>query len=151
PVRKRYKRKKAGERVPIKVTTVRVDAPQSAPWFRGELPWGFILILLVVLAYLPALRAGFVWDDATILTANPCIIGPLGFKEIWTTSAANICPLTLTTFWAEHALWGLTPLPYHLVNIVMHGLSAVFLWRVLRILRVHGAWLAAALWAIHPV
>ena len=42
-----------------------------------------------------------------VLTANPCIVGPLGLKEIWTTSAADICPLTLTTFWVEHALWGL--------------------------------------------
>jgi tetratricopeptide (TPR) repeat protein len=72
-------------------------------------------------------------------------------KEIWTTSAAHICPLTLTTFWTEHALWGLNPLPYHLVNVLLHGLSAVMLWRVLRSFRVRGAWLGAALWALHPV
>jgi tetratricopeptide (TPR) repeat protein len=72
-------------------------------------------------------------------------------KEIWSTPAADICPLTLTTFWAEHAVWGLNPLPYHLVNVLMHGLSAVLLWRVLRSLRVQGAWLGAALWALHPV
>ena len=86
-----------------------------------------------------------------ILTANPCIVGPLGLKEIWTTSAADICPLVLTTFWVEHALWGLAPLPYHLVNVLMHGACAVLLWRVLRSLRVQGAWLGAALWALHPV
>ena len=57
-----------------------------------------------------------------IVTANPVIIGPLGLKEIWTTSAADICPLTFTTFWVEHALWGLAPLPYHLVN-VLHARS----------------------------
>src|SRR5208282_544874 len=71
--------------------------------------------------------------------------------EIWTTSAADICPLVLTTFWVEHALWELAPLPYHLVNVVMHGACAVLLWRVLRSLRVQGAWLGAALWALHPV
>jgi hypothetical protein len=83
-------------------------------WF-----WGLILILSVILAYTPIWKAGFVWDDEGILTANPCIVGPLGLKEIWTTSAADICPLTITTFWSEHALWGLAPLPYHLVNALL--------------------------------
>jgi tetratricopeptide (TPR) repeat protein len=110
-----------------------------------------MLILFVIVAYTPVWKAGFVWDDQAILTANPCIVGPLGLKEIWTTSAADICPLTLTTFWAEHSLWGLNPLPYHLVNVLLHGLSAVVLWRVLRSLRIQAAWLGAALWALHPV
>ena len=74
-----------------------------------------------------------------------------GWKNIWTTKAADISPLTFTTFWVEHALWGLAPLPYHLVNVLLHGACAVLLWRVLRSLRVPGAWLGAALWALHPV
>jgi tetratricopeptide (TPR) repeat protein len=118
---------------------------------RRDWLWGLILILFVVLAFTPVWKAEFVWDDESILTANPCIIGPLGLKEIWTTSAADICPLTLTTFWTEHALWGLNPRPYHLANILLHGACAILLWRVLRNLRVQGAWLGAALWALHPV
>jgi Tfp pilus assembly protein PilF len=110
-----------------------------------------MLFAAVVLAYQPAWSAGFVWDDDSLLRSNPCIIGPLGLKQIWTTPAADICPLTLTTLWGEHALWGLRPLPYHLVNIFLHGGCAVALWRVLRGLRVPGAWLGAALWALHPV
>jgi protein O-mannosyl-transferase len=113
--------------------------------------WGLILILSVILTYTPVWKAGFVWDDETILTANPCIVGPLGLKEIWTTRAADICPLTLTTYWVEHALWGVSALPYHLVNVLLHGACAVLLWEVLRSLRVPGAWLGAALWALHPV
>ena len=108
-------------------------------------------MLFIILTYMPVWQAGFIWDDDVVLTANPCIVGPLGLKEIWTTSAADICPLVLTTFWVEHALWGLGPLPYHLVNVLMHGACAVLLWRVLRGLRVQGAWLGAALWALHPV
>jgi len=112
---------------------------------------GLILLLAVILAYQPVWHAGFIWDDDDHVTANPCIIGPLGLKEIWTTSAAKYYPLVLTTFWVEHALWGLAPLPYHLVNVLLHGICAILLWQVLRSLRVRGAWLGAALWALHPV
>jgi tetratricopeptide (TPR) repeat protein len=108
-------------------------------------------MLGVILVYSPVWWAGYVWDDHSHLTANPCIVGPLGLKEIWTTQRASICPLVFTTFWAEHKLWNLTPLPYHLVNIFFHAACAIFLWRLLRCLQVPGAWLGAALWALHPV
>jgi len=130
-------------------TCVGIQSAPSRPspdWF-----WGLILLLCVVLTYTPVWHAGFIWDDDAHLTANPCIIGPLGLKEIWTTSAADICPFTFTTFWLEHALWGLAPLPYHIVNVLMHGACAVLLWQILRSLLVRGAWLGAALWALHPV
>lgn len=117
----------------------------------AEWRWGTALLLAVFVVYLPVWRAGFLWDDDLVLTANPCIVGPLGLWEIWTTQAADICPLTLTTFWFEHKLWGLAPLPYHLVNVLQHGLAAIVLWWVLKRLVVPGAWLGAALWALHPV
>ena len=139
----------SGRSTPVTTKNAGVQGPPA--WFRRDWFWGLLLILLVLLAYTPVWNAGFVWDDGVMLTANPCIVGPLGLKEIWTTSAADICPLVITTFWVEHALWGLAPLPYHLANIVMHGACAVALWRVLRSLRVPGAWLGAALWALHPV
>ncbi len=112
---------------------------------------GGLIVLLVFLAYLPALRGGFIWDDDAHLTANPCIVGPFGFKGIWTSSAATYYPLVLTSFWVQHAIWGLNPMPYHLVNIAMHAACAVLTWLVLRSLKVRGAWFGAALWALHPV
>jgi tetratricopeptide (TPR) repeat protein len=120
-------------------------------WFSRDQLWGLVLVLAVVLTYVPVWQAGFIWDDDKLITANPCIAGPLGLKEIWTTAAADICPLTITTFWVEHALWGVAPLPYHLVTVFMHALCAVLLWRVLRSLQAPGAWLGAALWALHPL
>ena len=137
--------------VSTKATTTSVGVQVPPSWFRRDWLWGLILILFVILAYTPVWYARFVWDDYGYLTANPCIVGPLGLKEIWTTSAADICPLVFTTFLVEHALWGLNPLQYHLVNVLMHGACAVLLWRVLGSLRVQGAWLGAALWALHPV
>lgn len=120
-------------------------------WARADWFYATALVVAVVLAYLPVWHAGFIWDDEAHVTANPCIVGPLGLWEIWTSPAANYFPLVLTNFWVQHALWGLNPLPYHLVNVAFHAAGAVLLWRVLRRLRIPGAALGAALWALHPV
>jgi len=102
-------------------------------------------------AYAQVFRAGFIWDDESHLTRNPCVIGPLGLKEIWTSAQAVYYPLVLTSFWLLHKFVGLNPLPYHVLNVLLHGASAIMLWRVLKLLKVKGAWLGAALWALHPV
>jgi tetratricopeptide (TPR) repeat protein len=133
------------------ISATAAGRPSPVSLLPRDVLWGMLLLAAVFLAYQPVWRAGYIWDDPMLLTANPCIVGPLGLKEVWTTAAADICPLTITTLWAEHALWGLTPLPFHLVNVVLHAACAIVLWRVLRILRVPGAWLGAALWALHPV
>ena len=112
---------------------------------------GVLLFAAVVAVYAGTLAHGFIWDDDLHVFANPTIIGPLGLKEIWTTAAANYFPLVLTNFWVQHALWGLAPAGYHAVTIGCHALNALLLWQVLLALRVPGAWLGAALWALHPV
>jgi protein O-mannosyl-transferase len=117
----------------------------------ASLAAGATLAAAVLLVYLPALRAGFIWDDDDQLTKNACVVGPPGFKGIWTTSSAVYYPLVLTSFWLQHALWGLRPLPYHLVNVAMHAACAILLWRILRRLNVFGTWLGAVLWALQPV
>ncbi len=123
-----------------------VRFPQRRDWF-----WALLLIALVFIAYVQALHAGFIWDDESHLTRNPCVIGPLGLKEIWTSTQAVYYPLVLTVFWALHKFVGLNPLPYHALNVLFHAASAILLWRVLKILQVRGAWLGAAFWALHPV
>ena len=115
-------------------------------WFRA-----LVLVALVFIAYTRVFQAGFIWDDESHLTRNPCVVGPLGLKEIWTTTQAVYYPLVLTTFWALHKFVGLNPLSYHALNVSLHVVSAILLWRVLRLLEVRGAWLGAALWALHPV
>jgi len=148
---KRSRRKKTGGEISAKVATAGAGAQQELAWLNCDGLWAFLLLLAVFATYSPVWWAGFVWDDSPLITNNPVIVGPLGLKEIWSTSAADICPLTLTTFWVEHKLWGLAPLPYHLANVFLHGTCAVLLWRVLRRLQIPGAWLGAALWALNPV
>src|SRR5277367_3352339 len=137
---KRSKKRKAGS---IEASSKNPEVISSSDWLGG-----LILLLVVVAFYVPVWSAGYIWDDDSHLTANPCIIGPLGLKEIWTTSAGHFFPLALTTFWFEHALWGLAPLPYHLMNVFQQAACAVVLWRVLRQLQIPGAWLGAALWTL---
>ncbi len=118
---------------------------------RREWIWGLALFFAVIVAYIPAYFAGFIWDDGMVATQNPAFFSGNGLWTIWTTKAADLCPLTLTTFWIEHALWRESPAPYHVVTVIMHAGAAVVLWRVLRRLQIPGAWFGAALWALHPV
>jgi protein O-mannosyl-transferase len=109
------------------------------------------LVLAIVLAYQPTWRAEFIWDDDAHLTAHPCIVGPLGFKEIWTNLKSGYFPLVLTQWWLVHKVFGLNPLVYHLIGVAFHVACTLLLWAVLRRLRVPGAPLGAALWGLHPV
>jgi tetratricopeptide (TPR) repeat protein len=110
------------------------------------------LVFLTSIAYLPALRNGFIWDDEDHFTQNLAITGPQGLQRIWSTlSVSRYYPLTLTTFWVQRRLWGLNPLPYHAVNIILQGINTALLFVLLRMLNVRAAWAAAALWAVHPV
>ena len=112
------------------------------------------LILLVVtcLAYIPALRGGFVWDDAELITNNPMVRSENGLSGFWfTTEAIDYYPLTSTVFWLEWRLWAGHPFGFHLVNVLLHAANAVLVWLILRRLRIPGAWLAGLLFAIHPV
>jgi tetratricopeptide (TPR) repeat protein len=114
---------------------------------------GGLIVLLVVLAYLPALHGGFIWDDDVYVTNNPLLTAPDGLRRIWFTmdSPSQYFPLTYTVFRLERSLWGLNPAGYHWVNILLHAINAVLVWRLLKRLSVPGAWLAAAIFALHPV
>ena len=62
-----------------------------------------------------------------------------------------IYPLVYSVYWVEHRLWGDGPLGFHLLYIILQIFSAILLLKVLRRLEVPGAWLATAIFALHPV
>src|SRR5438309_985137 len=110
------------------------------------------IVAAVALVYLPALHAGFVWDDEQLVTGNPLLRNFGGLVEIWSGGrTADYFPITNTVFWIEHHLFGDNAAGYHAVNILLQGADAVLVWLVLRRLKVPGAWLAGLIFGIHPV
>ncbi len=119
---------------------------------RSRILLGACLVLAAVLCYIPAMRAGFVWDDDLLVTENPLVKGADSLPYVWASAAAtDYTPLTTTAFWLQWRLWRDNATGYHLVNILLHALSALLLWRVLARLAIPGAWLGALLFAVHPV
>jgi tetratricopeptide (TPR) repeat protein len=120
---------------------------------KSSLPAAVAIVFLVFLAYFPVFSAGFIWDDDDHVTNNETLRSAEGLREIWFVprSLPQYYPLVHTSFWIEYHLWGLAPLGYHVTNVLLHATSAVLLWRLLVALQVRGAWLAAALFAVHPV
>ena len=112
-----------------------------------------LIILATFAAYRPALDAAYIWDDDSYVTANPTLSAPSGLRSIWLDRGASpqYYPLVFTSFWLEHRLWGTDPRGHHAVNIALHALGAILLWRVLLHLGIPGAGLAAAIFAVHPV
>ena len=117
-------------------------------------PWllGGVIAAVTLAAYIPAMNAGFLSDDAWLLYESPHIKAPDGLYRFWfTTKAPDYFPLTWSTLWVEWRLWGTSPAGYHVTNIVLHAAAAVLVWRLLAYLGVPGAWLAALIFAVHPV
>jgi len=99
--------------------------------------------------YAPLLHGSFIMDDLTLIKINnPVVTGVFTPWSIWFQCDF---PLSTLAFWAQWHAFGSNPLPYHLCNVCLHVLSSFLLWRLLAYLRVPGAWLAAAVLAVHPV
>jgi tetratricopeptide (TPR) repeat protein len=106
----------------------------------------------VFAAYWPALRGGFIWDDDAHVTQTG-LRSLHGLWRIWSEPGATqqYYPVLHSAFWLEHRLWGDSALGYHLLNVALHLLASLLLFRVLRRLSVPGALLAVSAFALHPV
>ena len=119
---------------------------------RYRLLAGVLLVALSFVAYQPALRGGFIWDDDIYLTGNRLIHSPDGLGRFWTSAdAMDYYPLSSSVLWLEWRLWGPQVAGYRLVSLLLHGLGGVLLWRILRRGMPPLAWPLAALFILHPV
>jgi tetratricopeptide (TPR) repeat protein len=121
---------------------------------RGRaLIFAVALAAVTIFAYRPAWHGGFLWDDDAYIINNELLTTLHGWQRIWFSldSPSQYFPLTYSTFRIEHALWGLNTTGYHWVNLLLHVGNALLVWAVLARLGVPGSWLAAAIFALHPV
>jgi protein O-mannosyl-transferase len=129
-----------------------MEHPHRLDGLRG---WLFALLLsgLTILVYHPVWHGGFIWDDDRYVTNNHLLTAPDGLRRIWFSldAPSQYFPLAYTVLRIERSFWGLNPTGYHWVNILFHVGNALLIWCILARLKVPGAWLAAAIFALHPV
>ncbi len=116
---------------------------------------GMLLILLTLGTYSRVVQCGYIWDDDFYVTHNPTLQSIDGLVDIWVSPGATpqYYPLVFSGFWIEHQLWGLNPIGYHLVNVLLHAMGVLLFWKLLQRLGLPSwpTWIAAALFAVHPV
>ena len=129
-----------------------ITGREALPEPRCRVLSAVAIVAVTLLAYIPAMRGGFFWDDEVFLTHNKLIVSADGLRQFWlTTQAPDYFPLTSSVLWVEWRLWGNHAAGYHIVNVLLHAIAAALLWRVLLRLHIPGAWLAGLLFGLHPV
>lgn len=134
----------------LRTTSIKKENVQSPGWMVP-----FILIAIFVV-YLPALRAGFVnWDDGDYVVDNPLIKDFSHLKELLTTPMqGNHHPLTMLSFALNYAISGLNAWSYHLVNLLLHLINSILVFRLAMLLSGRNtiiAFTTALLFGIHPM
>jgi tetratricopeptide (TPR) repeat protein len=106
------------------------------------------LLGLVGLAYWPSLRGGFVWDDLVLVAKNPLATGKMNLASVWWSTDFS---LSTVVMWLEWLLFKDTAAGYRVVNLMLHGASALLSWQLLRQIQVRNAWVGVATFALHPI
>ena len=122
------------------------------------------LALLVLVSYAVSLGGGFVWDDRPLIVENGLVQDPsraleIVSKSFWETDdrhdrfRAFFRPVVGLTYALDHAIWGDAPRGYRLTNLLLHFLCCLLVYRIARQegLGDSGAFVAGALFAVHPV
>lgn len=119
----------------------------------------WIVFVAALAANLTSLFNGFAADDPLVIPLNSVVthgrwgaalLGP--YWHVAGASARLYRPVTIGSFTLEWRLWGGSPLGYHAVNLLLHGVVALLVLALLRRMVPALPALAGALWfALQPV
>jgi tetratricopeptide (TPR) repeat protein len=108
-----------------------------------------LLAALALLAFGASLSGSFQFDDFGLLS-DPAVTSPSGWWESW--RLVQTRPLTWFTFWLNYQAVGEHPALWHAVNLALHVGIVLLLFDFLqRLLPERAAWIAAAVFAVHPI
>lgn len=117
-----------------------------------------LVAAVAVAATWPTIAAVFLFDDESVVRDNP-LLATGGLRDffggnLFGRAGADLLfrPLWLVSLRIDRALFGNHALPMHAVNVALHAVAAVLLWRLLRrLVDEHVALVGALLFAAHPV
>ena len=124
---------------------------------------GWLLLFITAAIYLPAVGAGFVWDDpqqivGNLLTDDLRNLPAIFSTDVWSTAGVVVenppyyRPLLITSFALDRALWGLSTAGAHLQSLAWHLAAVACVIALLRrLLPPVPALVGAALFALHPL
>jgi len=118
-----------------------------------------ILLFFVVsfLVYGSALNNGFVdWDDRLLVVENPIVYGltPLNIWKAFTSYDPELyIPLTFLSYQIDYVISGLNPFMFHLTNLILHTLNALFVVVFLQLLSRNRliSIVTGLLFLVHPI
>ena len=111
-----------------------------------------VILVATFLAYFPVWQCAYIWDDDDYVTKNVHLRTLDGLWRLWIPKTTRqYYPVVFSTFWLEYQLWGLRPLGFHLVNVLLHAVNGILAWRIASRLKIPGAWMIGAVFALHPV
>ena len=134
------------------------DKSIAAPAGDSAVLPGVILFLLVLLAFLPALKNDFVnFDDPLYVVKNVHVNQGLTWGGLaWAfygTDGSLWLPLTVLSHMLDCQLYGLKPWGHHLTSVLIHAAAAVLVFLSLR--RMTGAtwrsFIVAVFFGVHPL
>ena len=130
-----------------------LDFPEDLAAWKRSLPYALLLSITAAL-YSASLYFSFQWDDHLYVEGNPLIrsISPAGLRAIWSAPfLGHYAPLHITLLALLYKFWGLSPLGFHVAQLLLHGVCVCLLYFLLKKLETPGiALLATLLFVVHP-